>query len=120
MVNTKKFETATFANGCFWCTEAVFKRVKGVESVVSGYAGGTLENPTYYDVAVKQRVMPNRCNCNLIRQLFLMRDFLIYFGQRMIRHHEISKDGTVDLNTGQSFFTILMNRKELLKNQKKN
>lgn len=51
MSDTKKLETATFANGCFWCTEAIFKRVKGVESVVSGYAGGTMENPSYYDVA---------------------------------------------------------------------
>jgi peptide-methionine (S)-S-oxide reductase len=51
MTDTKKLESATFANGCFWCTEAVFKRVKGVESVVSGYAGGTMKNPTYYDVA---------------------------------------------------------------------
>lgn len=43
-------EIATFAGGCFWCTEAVFKRLKGVISVVSGYSGGTTENPTYEDV----------------------------------------------------------------------
>ncbi len=43
-------ELATFANGCFWCTEAVFARLKGVESVTSGYAGGAIENPTYEDV----------------------------------------------------------------------
>jgi len=49
----QELQKATFANGCFWCTEAVFKRVKGVESVVVGYAGGTMENPTYYDVATK-------------------------------------------------------------------
>ncbi|HSE39990.1 MAG TPA: peptide-methionine (S)-S-oxide reductase MsrA [Acidobacteriota bacterium] len=43
-------ETATFGSGCFWCTEAVFQRLKGVESVTSGYAGGTVENPTYEEV----------------------------------------------------------------------
>jgi peptide-methionine (S)-S-oxide reductase len=43
-------ETATFGNGCFWCTEAVFQRLKGVQSVVSGYSGGTVKNPTYQDV----------------------------------------------------------------------
>jgi peptide-methionine (S)-S-oxide reductase len=43
-------ETATFASGCFWCTEAVFQKLKGVESVKSGYSGGTVENPTYHDV----------------------------------------------------------------------
>lgn len=46
----KKLARATFGGGCFWCTEAVFQRVKGVESVVSGYAGGTVENPTYEQV----------------------------------------------------------------------
>ena len=43
-------ETATIAGGCFWCTEAIFKRLKGVESVMPGYAGGTVENPSYEQV----------------------------------------------------------------------
>jgi peptide-methionine (S)-S-oxide reductase len=43
-------ETATFGNGCFWCTEAVFQNLKGVEKVVSGYAGGQIPNPTYKQV----------------------------------------------------------------------
>jgi peptide-methionine (S)-S-oxide reductase len=40
-------ERATIGNGCFWCTEAVFQRLKGVQSVVSGYSGGWAPNPTY-------------------------------------------------------------------------
>ena len=40
-------ETATFANGCFWCTEAIFEQLDGVISAVSGYTGGTVKNPTY-------------------------------------------------------------------------
>lgn len=40
-------ETATLAGGCFWCTEAVFKRLRGVSEVMPGYIGGTIENPTY-------------------------------------------------------------------------
>jgi peptide-methionine (S)-S-oxide reductase len=44
-------QIATFANGCFWCTEAVFKRLKGVLSVKPGYAGGNIENPTYEQVS---------------------------------------------------------------------
>ncbi|HZZ98393.1 MAG TPA: peptide-methionine (S)-S-oxide reductase MsrA [Candidatus Saccharimonadia bacterium] len=43
-------ETATIAGGCFWCTEALFKRLKGVESVEPGYTGGHVENPSYEDV----------------------------------------------------------------------
>lgn len=46
-----QLETAYFASGCFWCTEAVFERVKGVKEVVSGYAGGTKPNPTYQEVS---------------------------------------------------------------------
>lgn len=45
-----KTELATFGGGCFWCTEAVFERLEGVESVTSGYAGGKTPNPTYRDV----------------------------------------------------------------------
>ncbi|HEX8965646.1 MAG TPA: peptide-methionine (S)-S-oxide reductase, partial [Patescibacteria group bacterium] len=40
-------ELATFAGGCFWCTEAIFKRLKGVIAVTSGYSGGKRPNPTY-------------------------------------------------------------------------
>lgn len=46
----KKLEVATLAGGCFWCTEAIFTRLKGVHSVLPGYSGGTVENPTYQDV----------------------------------------------------------------------
>lgn len=43
---------ASFAGGCFWCTEAIFKRVKGVDKVVSGYAGGDIEKPSYEEVSL--------------------------------------------------------------------
>src|SRR3954465_1705526 len=43
-------EKATFASGCFWCTEAFFQQLKGVHSVVSGYSGGQTENPSYEEV----------------------------------------------------------------------
>ncbi len=47
---TKKMETITLGAGCFWCVEAVLQRIKGVESVKSGYSGGTVKNPSYRDV----------------------------------------------------------------------
>jgi peptide-methionine (S)-S-oxide reductase len=43
-------ELATLGGGCFWCLEAVYLELKGVEQVVSGYAGGTVLNPTYYEI----------------------------------------------------------------------
>ena len=46
----KNLQTATLAGGCFWCLEAVFDEVKGVESVESGYSGGKVPNPGYRDV----------------------------------------------------------------------
>ena len=45
-----KLETITLAGGCYWCVEAVYDNLKGVQSVVSGYAGGRTENPTYEEV----------------------------------------------------------------------
>ena len=45
-----ELETATLANGCFWCSEAIFKRLKGVKSVLPGYSGGVVENPSYDQV----------------------------------------------------------------------
>ncbi len=47
---SEKLQVATIGGGCFWCTEAVFQRLDGVHKVVSGYAGGHLENPTYRDI----------------------------------------------------------------------
>lgn len=47
---SEKTEIAVFGGGCFWCTEAVFGRLKGVVSVMPGYAGGTIANPTYEQV----------------------------------------------------------------------
>ncbi len=45
-------EIAVFGGGCFWCYEAIFARLKGVESAISGYAGGSMENPTYDKVSM--------------------------------------------------------------------
>lgn len=49
--NSKDMEKATFGAGCFWCVEAVFDRVKGVNQVTSGYSGGDIKNPSYREVA---------------------------------------------------------------------
>jgi peptide-methionine (S)-S-oxide reductase len=46
----RRSETATLAGGCFWCLEAVFERLRGVERVVSGYAGGATDQPSYAEV----------------------------------------------------------------------
>jgi peptide methionine sulfoxide reductase msrA/msrB len=48
--NVNELDTATFAGGCFWCTEAAFSDLDGVKSVISGYTGGTTINPSYEEV----------------------------------------------------------------------
>ncbi len=50
MVEMKKYEKATLGAGCFWCIEAVFQDVKGVEEVISGYTGGKIKNPSYREI----------------------------------------------------------------------
>lgn len=50
MTETERLETATLAGGCFWCLEAVYDEIEGVEDVTSGYAGGSTPDPTYEQV----------------------------------------------------------------------
>jgi peptide-methionine (S)-S-oxide reductase len=54
MTDKTNIEIATFGNGCFWCTEAVFQQLNGVIKVTSGYSGGHVANPTYEQVCDKQ------------------------------------------------------------------
>ena len=49
----QQLDTATFGNGCFWCTEAIFQQLEGVAKVTSGYSGGHVANPTYEQVCEK-------------------------------------------------------------------
>jgi len=49
-MTTKNIEYATFGGGCFWCTEAIFEQLKGVQKVESGYSGGSVKNPSYKEV----------------------------------------------------------------------
>jgi peptide-methionine (S)-S-oxide reductase len=49
-MNEQQLATATLGAGCFWCVEAIFQELEGVESVVSGYAGGNVKNPSYKEV----------------------------------------------------------------------
>ena len=50
MTNNDELSTVTFGSGCFWCTEAVFKRIKGIKKVISGYSGGNVPDPSYESV----------------------------------------------------------------------
>lgn len=58
----KGLDTATFATGCFWCTEAKFQQLKGVEKVVSGFSGGHVANPSYELVCTGTTGHAEACN----------------------------------------------------------
>lgn len=57
-----KFDTATFAEGCFWCTTSFFQQLKGVKEVVCGYAGGFTPHPTYEEVCTGTTGYAETCN----------------------------------------------------------
>ena len=57
-----KTDTATFAAGCFWCTEAKFQQLRGVKKVVSGFTGGTVPNPSYEQVCTGKTGHAEACN----------------------------------------------------------
>jgi peptide-methionine (S)-S-oxide reductase len=77
--NKFHMETAIFAGGCFWCTEAVFQRLNGVEEVLSGYTGGTIKNPAYREIctgrtghaeAIKITFDPSKITYNELLEVF--------------------------------------------------
>jgi peptide-methionine (S)-S-oxide reductase len=57
-----KLDTATFATGCFWCTEAKFQQLNGVEKVISGFSGGHVANPSYKEVCTGTTGHAEACN----------------------------------------------------------
>lgn len=108
-------ETATLAGGCFWCTEAIFQRLRGVYKVTPGYSGGGSDNPTYDDVSsgrsghaetVQIEFNPDRISYEELLDVFLA------------IHDPTSLDrqgGDQEPNTGQRFFIIRDNRSKWLK-----
>lgn len=68
-------EVAYFASGCFWCVEGVYEQVYGVTEVVSGYAGGTVANPSYYDHGNHAETVAVLYNPNKVRYEDLLQVF---------------------------------------------
>ena len=76
-----KNEIAVFGGGCFWCTEAVFKMLKGVSEVLPGYAGGSVKNPTYDEVSSGKTGHAECTEVKFNPKEILFRDLLtVFFG----------------------------------------
>jgi peptide-methionine (S)-S-oxide reductase len=90
--NGQDNETATSASGCFWCSEAVFKRIKGVKSVVPGYSGGTTENPSYDEICLgntrhaESPTTPNRQGNDVGTQYHRQFFFIIKNRKKLLRN----------------------------------
>ncbi len=72
-------ELTTLGSGCFWCTEAVYQQLKGVESVVSGYSGGQLENPSYEQVTTDKTGHAEVCQIQFDSEQISYKDMLEVF-----------------------------------------
>lgn len=73
-------EIAMIANGCFWCTEAIFKRLKGVKSVLSGYGGGTVKKPSYDQVCTGKTGHAESIQIEFDPKVNLLKKFSRFFG----------------------------------------
>jgi peptide-methionine (S)-S-oxide reductase len=80
-MTAENLELATFGAGCFWCVEAIFEELNGVSSVVSGYAGGNLENPSYEDVLTGKTGHAEVCQITYDPKILTFSDLLMVFWQ---------------------------------------
>lgn len=96
-------KTAVFAGGCFWCVEADFDKVDGVVSTVSGFAGGTLENPTYKDVTYGGTGHYEVVEISYDPDAVSYRTLVDYF----LRHIDPTDDGGQFCDRGDSYKTAI-------------
>ena len=101
-------ETATLGGGCFWCLEAVFQRVEGVEDVTSGYAGGHVENPTYRQVCSKTTGHAEVVRIEYNPDVVAFRDLLrIFFGT-----HDPTTPNRQGADVGPQYRSIILHESE--------
>lgn len=82
-INSKenKMETITLGAGCFWCVEAIYSDLKGVESVVSGFSGGTIKNPSYKEVCTERTGHAEVCQLTFDPNVISVSEILEVFWQ---------------------------------------
>ena len=78
---TENMETITFGAGCFWCVEAIFESLKGVEKVESGYAGGSIKNPSYREVCTGKTGHAEVCQLTYNPEIISFKELLEVFWQ---------------------------------------
>jgi peptide-methionine (S)-S-oxide reductase len=78
-MNSSNIQAATLAGGCFWCTEAVFQKLKGVVKITSGYTGGTIKNPAYREICTGRTGHAEAVQIEYDKSLISFRELLEVF-----------------------------------------
>src|SRR5215212_3926007 len=116
--NDNKTEIATLANGCFWCTEAIFKKIKGVKYILPGYTGGTLINPSYEQVCTGKSGHAESIQIEFDPKVIPFKKILDIFWHT----HDpttLNRQGMIlALNTDLQSFIMMKNKRRLQRNQK--
>ena len=103
-IDADGFATATFGSGCFWCTEAVFQAVRGVESVKSGYSGGHTFSPTYREVCSGKTGHAEVIQVRYDPQLVTYPELLEIFW----RTHDPTTENRQGLDVGSQYRSIIL------------
>ena len=98
-----KLEKATFGGGCFWCVEAVFQRVNGVKSIVSGYSGGSVVNPSYEAVCTGRTGHAEVCQITFDPSLVSFDDLLLIF----FKTHDPTSLNKQGLDVGTQYRSVV-------------
>lgn len=103
MANTN-LETAIFGGGCFWCTEAVFQSLRGVESVTPGYAGGEMDKPSYEDVSSGRTGHAEVIKIDFDPKQISFRDLLAVF----FTTHDPTTPNQQDADVGEQYRSVIL------------
>jgi peptide-methionine (S)-S-oxide reductase len=102
-----KSETAIFAGGCFWCVESNFDKIKGVTETISGYAGGTIKNPTYQNHEGNQEAVKVTFDPDVVSYADLVARFL--------RSTDVVDDGGQFCDRGNAYISVIFTMDEAQK-----
>lgn len=117
--NNKNMELATFGTGCFWCTETIFEQLKGVESAISGYSGGTVKNPTYKEICTGETGHAEVIQITFAPEIITYKELLEVFWQT----HNPTTLNRQGADVGTQYRSVIFyhnnEQKELAENYKK-
>jgi len=104
---------ATFGNGCFWCTEAIFQQLKGVKTVLPGYTGGEVKNPSYKAVCAGTTGHAEAIQITYDPSVISFRELLDVFFYTHDPTHLIDKVAMLVHSIGRQFFFMTRNNNQM-------